>query len=391
MKKFCVGLLCIYLLFAAAACGKDGQTATDTGRVYLNTFETQADLSTMRMFGTLGKVQLNKESAYVREGQASAKIIVSAEPYKENSTPYLQQAFNIQGKQGYYGDLSKFDKLSFEIYNASTEEKTVGLQLVYTDDGIIDAMLSNPKETGFFQEFALSPESWTTVIYPIRREYVYMARNGDMSAQFLEIQFGRGESDDVYYMDSMCMHEAKQPVQNLSASLRDGEICSFDYLWQTEALEFEDSGLSMIRPSARYVSDFGISGACVRIDSPVGLADGKVVDRWPGVVLTEGMLAGVPWEVYPKTARLCFNIYIPEENGVSRVDLNVYAGDTLYFVSEKNLEPGRWTEFSFTVEQMTENAADGNIFAQTTRLVLRWAESGESDRVFYADNFRMEI
>ena len=378
MKKIFAIILsaCMFLpTVAFGGCGK-----TEKGYVMLNDFETTDEFDLVRLFGVLGKVEKNTQTQYIKSGAASAKITLDSKPYK-NRAPYMEQAFELVKKGEDYRNFENVAAISFDVYNDSQTTISMGIQLTYEESN------------GMKQNYLL-PQGWTTVHFSVDREYIPQSTDKDgITAPWVEnmrIAFERTEQDGVLYMDNMRLYKARKEQPQIRRILQDNEICSFDREWQ----------VAMVKPSAEkasllpsfmpcYDNTSNGKGASVRVETSASDLEGGT---YPGIELKSEILQTVDWTQYSQDAKLCFDIYTPEENGVDIVWLSGYTDTMRYYVSDEiQLIPGKWQTFSVSVKEMNEqlNHKDYN-FAKTTSLVFRWTEHTYPSRVVYFDNVRME-
>lgn len=380
MKKFLMIILSCCILFSSVACGKSEEpTPKNSGINLVNSFETSADYDLLRLFGVLGKVEINKDKTFVKEGEASAKVTVTANPYKDGA-PSIYQALNVIKKGEDYRNFSNVAAITLDVYNASETTLRIALQLSYKTGN------------GTRKSFSL-PKGWTTIKLDVKREYIpqYTDEN-NVTAPFVEglkIIFDRLEEDMVYYIDNLRIFTTEKSFTPITMSLKENEICSFDSEWQVELLE-PSARLESLLPSYMQEQDITSTGtgSSIRIEAPAGSGE----ESWPGIGLNTEMLKLVPWGEYSDTARLCFDVYAPIENGVDILWLSAYTEGARYYVSDViTVHPGRWTTFSVSVAEMNSQiSSDRYNFANTTSLVFRWLESTGLPKVVYLDNFRME-
>lgn len=386
MKRlFCI-LLSLIAAFAASACSDpaaaDAGTAETVGLV--NGFEGQTDLDTVMLYGALGRVTVNDDAAYVREGAASARVTVSASPYKD-AIPYLYQALALEKKEKNFTDFSRTQAVSVDVYNAGSAPSRVALQLVY------------PSGAGKRVWTTVQP-GWTTVQLTVQREYIPKATDSadsELPVNGVRIVFERGEADGVYYLDALKVYFTDRPYTPILMTLGENEICSFDESWQTELAVGSDGGLEALAPVLEQVSDVTADGigSALRIEAPPGTGSYTSTQRWPGVSLCQKMLTLVPWTLYPGSARFCFDVYAPEADGVDEIWLSLYSGSTRYFVSDTiPVRRGVWQTVSYTVSDINAQLkSTASNFASTTEIVVRWGEQTGAVRYLYLDNFRMEL
>ena len=383
MKKIFAMIVSACLLLSTVmlgGCNKQETEVVPKGYAMLNDFETSSEFDLLRLFGVLGKVEKNTQADYVTSGNASAKILIFSNPYKKQA-PYMEQAFELVKSGEDYRNFENVAAISFDVYNASQNVLSVGLQLTYKE--------SNGRK----QSYELN-HGWTTVSFMVQREYLPKSTNKDgVLAPWVEnlrISFDRMEEDCVVYMDNVRIHKAQKAPSEIRRNLTENEICSFDRDWQT-ALIVPSAEKATLLPA--FMPSYDITstgkGAALRIETTASEFQG---DTYPGIDLREEVLQTVDWKSFPENAVLRFDVYSPEENGVDIVWLSGYTDTTRYYVSDEiHLIPGVWQTFSVSVKQMNEqlNHKDYN-FANTTSIVFRWAEHTYPSRVVYFDNVRME-
>ncbi len=383
MKKLITSILAACVLLSANACtfiSETEETPIDTGIYTLNDFETNEEFNLIRLFGVLGKVEKNTNADYVKSGEASAKVVVESNPYKPGA-PYIQQAFELKKAGKDFRNFSSVAALSLDVYNATGADARMGLQLNYGTSN------------GTRKNYDLQ-EGWNTIRFNVKREYIPQSTNTDnVTAPFVEglsMLFERGAEDGVYYVDNLKIYTTEKSYTPITMSLKENEICSFDKEWQVELLEPE--GRSELLASYMQVSDVTANGmgCSIRVETPGSTSN---LGSWPGIYLNKEMTALVPWAGYPDSARLCFDVYAPIENGLDTIWLSMYSGGTRYYVSDElKIIPGKWITYSFTVAELNlQMSSSRHNVASTTGIVIRWEEKARSTQIFYMDNFRMEF
>lgn len=382
MKKIFAMAMSACMLFSIVTFGGCKNKAETEGKGYtlINDFESNEEFDLLRLFGVLGKVEKNTQSQYVTNGAASAKLTIVSKPYKEQ-TPYMEQAFDLIKRNENYSNFQDVTAISFDVYNTSQEEISLGLQLTYKESN------------GMRQSYQL-PHGWTTVSYMVKREYIPKTTNKDgINAPWVEnlrLFFDRLAEDCIIYMDNMRIYKAQKPEAEIRRMITEKEICSFDREWQT-ALVTPSAEKATLLPA--FMASYDITstgkGASLRIETSASEFKG---DTYPGVDLRAEVLQTVDWKKFPQDAVLSFDVYSPEENGIDCVWLSGYTDTMRYYVSDEiQLIPGQWQTFSVSIKEMNEqlNHKDYN-FAKTTSLVFRWEEHTYPSRVVYFDNVRME-
>ena len=388
MKRLLTLFLVFCTLFALTACGKEapqGGSEEKQAIVLINGFEDVSEMDTLTNYGVLGKVSLNKDATYIKSGVGSAKVVVTSDPYKVAS-PYLLQNFNLMKREENYTDFSDVAFVTMQVFNPSTETKRVGVQLAYT------------YTNGMREYFDLAPNAWTLIKLNVIREYIPKldTMNDMLFVGGLRITFDRPQEDATFYLDDLYLYKTESEYTDVVMTLKKHEICSFDEGWQVALSVLEKGTFDLLMPTVSQESEITAtgSGSSIKILAPAGVADYQTTLRWPGVALNEEMLKLFDWSSYPDTARLCFDVYAPLENGVDEVWLSAYTDGRRYYSGPaEKVIPGKWTTISYTVGEMnaTYEYTEEHNFAHTTYLVVRWGEHPGADRTLYLDNFRMEM
>lgn len=385
IKKILALILSSFLALGACACEIFETGEKEKNIVLINGFENVAEMDTLTNYGVLGKVELNQEKDYVKSGNASAKVTVTADPYK-TAAPYLLQAFNLQKRGENYTNFSDVAFVTMQVYNAQSETARIGVQLAY-------------QQTSSMQEYYdLAPNAWTKIQYNVTREYIpkVASLNNIPYVSGVRLNFERPNEDTVFYVDELYLYKTKAPYVDVVMRLNKNEICSFDAGWQVAMTTLEKGSLDILMPSVALETDITStgSGCSMKIIAPAGLADYTVTERWPGISLNQEMLKLVDWASYPDTAKLCFDVYAPVIDGVDEVWLSGYSDGARYFSGPaEKVAPGRWTTISYTVAELnaTWEYTEERNFATTSYFSLRWGEHPGNDRILYVDNFRMEM
>lgn len=387
MKRKIALIISSLFLLAGVGCGGNNAADTDApkaqaGISLVSDFETSEDFDVMRLFGVLGTVEQNTDKTYVKRGAGSAKVTVDSDPYK-GGAPYIQHALQLIKKGEDYRDFSNVSAVSLDVYNATGSESRIGLQLSYEHGN------------GTRKNFTL-PEGWSTVRLDVKREYIPQTTNtNNVTAPFvdgLRIMFDRASEDSVYYLDNLQIYKTGKSFTPITMQLQENEICSFDSEWQVELLQ--PSARPELLPS--YNQDKTLTstgtGGSLRVEAPAGSGQ---TESWPGFELNNEMLKLVPWADYPNDAKFCFDVYAPTENGMDRIWLTMTTeGERYYVTDEIHLAAGKWQTVSISVSEMNSHPINPDKtrynFANTTSVVIRWAEHAGVPHVFYLDNFRME-
>ncbi len=397
MKKLIATLLSICTLFgvcAAAGCGGDDQAPAPVsdGKILLNGFENNADLDTVLMYGMLGIVSVNKDEAYIKEGEGSAKIMVESDPFLDGA-PYLFQATALTERGLDYTEFSKTGYITFDLYNAQDSEREIALQLVHGD-----------RSSGLKKWITLQ-SGWNEIRYVVDRTYIpASAGTGGVEERIVKginIHFRRAaktEPNEYYYLDNLKLHQTKTAVEQINMTLNANEILSFDKKWQVGMLSFGSWMAQSMLPnlSTVFLPDAPERGGVLKIDQPEGYGDAKDTGHYMGFEVSEELLSQVAWESYDEDAKLCFDVYAPAQNGIYLVNLELQddAGRK-YYKKDFTIPPDTWTEFKISVKDLNAGRVDvpnsANCFANTNAFIFCYHEVKGPARELYVDNFRMEI
>ena len=400
-RKFIIILCILSLILSIVGCDNNKQQEelkNNCRRILINSFESTQDMDTSLVKGVLGKVSINKEPQFIKEGQGSAKVTVIHDPYVEN-TPVLFQSFNLIKKQVDLTDFANIGNVVMYVYNNQNTTQQITLQLCFT------------KGEGERINYDLKPQSWTKVVLNVEREYIpavqEMNKKEKLCVDGLNIIFNRlHNSDAIYYIDDITLLTTEKSYQKVQMVLDENEICSFDKSWQAKTLILENSNFPIITPSVKLERKITSTngGNSLKVYCPGGIGSSAQTFRWPGVALNTEMLKLVKWKEYNDSARICFDVFVPEEDGLDILYFSLYAGyddekgellhSTRFFNAEGiRLIPGVWTHVSYSVSQINaspEATKDYN-FANTKYVVFRWDEFVGSEKVVYIDNIHMEI
>lgn len=387
MKKFLAAIILILLLAQVCACGSSAKTESDPKMIFVNGLDSQTDLNRVRMIGALGSASMSDKGVCVT---------VSADPYSAGfttDTAALYLAFSSEFDGTDYTDFSDVEFVVFDAYNESAEPLTLDLRLVYSDMDL--GRLVNVSKCNLPETFTLAPQGWTQVAYPIRRELIPVTEGTDaLTVKGMYVEFPTPQTDTKYYLNDLRLYTTDKPVPELSIEVPAGEVCSFDAYWQTDLVcvdyYWDIQLIPQIRRDTTVTAD-GI-GASLKVTAKAGSSDASVSQRYPGILLDETLIGSVDWASYPETAKFCFDIYAPKEGGLNRVFCSLYTDNTRYFSGPSVYTmPGQWITASYTIEELNKAATAEANFAKTTRIYLRWSEFTGSDKVFYLDNFRIEM
>lgn len=396
MKKKTAAIVAAAIMAATCfACAKGNENETKPAPAsmtdVINAYETLTDFDTMQLQGSLGKIEKNTETAYVKNGNSSAKVTVLADPYI-GGKPTIYQSLTQEKTERYFDDFGQTAALRLQVYNANAGARLLQMELVGTGGG---------RNSKFFE----LQSGWNDVVYDVKREYLseyYDTATGEskLAVRGINLKFdrpARDADDDVYYFDDFIRQRTKKGYSPVAMNLERDEIASFDDDWQVSLAKTR--GFWRDNYSGRLSQETSGGRTYARIDCPAGTDGG---DSWGCWAVNEEQTALVPWDAYRTRSRLLFDYCIPETNPMqSAIFCLICIGEDKdgntkeYPIFERRIdfsEPGVWKTFSVTVAEINAyvdyRKAD-KTFADINRVQFTWAEFGGQNRTYYIDNIRM--
>lgn len=193
MKKAIAYLLTALFCLSAAGCeGKNKESVAsvaEDGIITLYDFESWEELSAFAFRYEFGRATINRDKAYVKSGDASMKVEISA----KTQTPYIlfYPGFEPVEKS----DFTDVDRITLDVYNPEDREISVWLSL-----DTRSAYGFEMNTTG--KEFVLRKNSWNKVVYQINRESLTKAFSLE---EVMHIALRLDTTEDAYtlYFDNM--------------------------------------------------------------------------------------------------------------------------------------------------------------------------------------------
>ena len=168
-------------------------------------FETfNPDFQLLRLENGFGRVDVNKNSTYVKSGEASAQLRPLGR-YKDKAKPFLYLQLDSELYNYSYGDLKYLYSASMWLYNDSTETKSTELGIVTKIDSL---HLDNRAKQAGGVNYTLKP-GWNKLTYFVDREMIVIP-DGGTKVVGLYVQFENTPSYDiadapVFYMDDVSL------------------------------------------------------------------------------------------------------------------------------------------------------------------------------------------
>ena len=364
MKKIFSLFLIAATLCSVTAC-KKAQKNENLGtlqKILVNDFENSADMGMLVIGNKLGRVRIQKEANYVRSGNGSAKVSVTG-----NTTwgvPYMYQTFDIEEHEE-YSDFTKNVKMTLWIYNDGDKDRMIRTEYSFAQGSLGKA------------ETELKAREWTMLSYEINRQYLPFDKTGGYFDELALYRTNKGFNRNVMYLD-------------------EHEICSFDHDYQHSLITSSgdylhaEPGLEISQDYAQRERDFNLKVTAKAGDTPWEAGGG-----WPGIEINKMILEMFDFSAYDETDEFCFDVYSPPGNGLEKIWLTFEnaLNQRFYQGTEIPLVTGEWMTVRLSVAELNAKAVQPERygFYGTKRIIVRWGEFTDMDRIVYLDNFRMEL
>ncbi len=395
IKKLLSVLMSLTLLAAAtAAAGCTEETPTDPDAalkedVLLQDFEAWVpDLQLARIFNSFGKISLNADKQYVSHGEKSARLDPLGSPgsgaFPMVYFPTQSTVFNFN-----HSDFSYVDYLSFDLYNANAEEKTVKAGFVSKITSITSVNKVGERE------LTLQP-GWNYCRLEFNPSIV--AITADIkSVQGVYFSFENAHSVDVtedtpkYYLDNVRLikKEEKNP-DKVELPLNKGEIVDFERLYQQYTVYNDNPGILEVVGASDYGLEAPSGEKILRV-----VLSGTNTGYWKQFTLSEKLLARA-FEVIgmdqtlAKRAYICFESYNNTNATVNLpLDYTVGTSGKSVLSTTNNTAPKRWTTYEYKLSKVLD--ANSGILENPGAMTINYKDDSAEDREFFFDNFRIEI
>lgn len=383
MKKIFIFTICIVLaLFVSASSSVSENSEQPVNKVLvLNSYESQSELDTMVITGVLGTVKLNSDVVF--NGSYSAEVRVIYDPFKTGQ-PTIYQATKLEKRGEDYSDFTRVSTVALQVYNAQSDVKRIGIQLVYSSG------TSNPS---FYD---LAPDSWTLIKHNVAREYIPKGEDNKLTVEGVHFLFDRpANADDIFYIDDVSLYQTNLPVleveQTLTSEGNVDEICSFDNQWQFEKLETECSGDESLVPEIIWTREktSKAGGAAVRLNTTPAVDYSK----WPSLNIPSALTSMVDWAKYDDNDLFCFDVYAPTESGLCAFSLAMYSSSYRYFYKQFYIPAGQWVTITIPVGEINDSpeyTVEYN-FTRTRTIKFAYIEHPGEAKTLFIDEVRMII
>lgn len=396
-KKYCV-LACLLSLVCCAAgfAGCGGEPAPDPDAalkedVMVNGFEDWTpDLQTALIFNDFGKVSLNTDKTYVTQGERSVRLDPLGGTYVSSSAPIVMFSLKSDTYGFDYADLSYADYLSFDIYNAQSEDKTIYAGFAGEVNSVSSVSRVGEKE------FVLKP-GWNSCQLEV--EAALISIMGDLTeVPGVYFRFESAGSANVvdegenktprYYLDNMWLiKKPDKSESDFTMELRENEIADFERIWQEYMFTNDNPGLVEVVDA----DEFGLTAPSGDKVLHVQF-DGTSSQNWlqmeiSSELLNRTALFGMSSDV-AENAYICFETYNNTDSMVNLV--MVYRTPTSSLIStQNNCAPHTWTSYEYCVADLL--ALDNGFLTAMGNFQISYKDDYTGTKEYFFDNFRIEI
>lgn len=356
--------------------------------VLLNNFEGWApDLQLARFMNGFGKISLNSDSQYVSKGEKSARL----DPLGwtgAGSLPLVYFPTQSDTFQFDYSDFSYVDYVSFDIYNANGEEKTMNAGLVSKVTSIesINRVCD--------QEFTLQP-GWNTCT--IQVEASVLAITADITdIKGVYFMFENAHSLNVtedtpkYYLDNiMLVKKDEKSSTEFEIILRENEIADFELLYQQYMVANDNPSTVEVVNAAEYGLVAPSGNKVLRV-----VLNGVNTGYWKYFRISEVLIQATKLngmsEAAAQNAYICFETYNNTDSVVNiPLDFTRASDGKAFLSTPNNCAPKQWTSYEYKITDILKE--EPSFLEDPGQFLLNYKDDSSVDREFFFDNFRIEF
>lgn len=351
-------------------------------------FEAWApDLQMARHMNGFGKLSLNEDKTYVSHGEKSVRL----DPlgwYGAGSLPLVFFPTQSTSFHYNYADFSYTDYISFDIYNANEEEKTIEVGLVGSITSITDINRVGKKN------YTLK-KGWNKLVYYV--EAAIISVNADITnVQGLYFCFENAKSLNVtdstpkYYLDNINFIKKEEKSETtFDIELDAYEIADFERNYQKYMVSNDNPSTMEIVTASQYGITAPSGTKVLRV-----VLNGVNTNFWKNFKIAETLVRAT--ELYNMSAEdanyayICFETYNNTDK-VYNLPLDyTMGGNGKTFLSTSNYcHPGEWTSYEYKVSDILK--IQPNFLKNPGQLLLAYKDDCMENREFFFDNFRIEI
>lgn len=394
MKRIGFILILVAMSFAFFGCG-DGNSPLsegddnskgesrgkeDKGYEVINDFEDyHTGVEPLILLNNFGKAEHNRDKEFVKSGKYSLKMIPSGCREEGNYSPTLKQPMQIFGNGKDFRDLSSVIMITTAVYNSEAYDVPVKVQLQFFGGYTFGS-----------QEYNLT-NGWNTIVYNVDPQMADMSFDVHNCKGIL-YEFNMPEEDKVptLYMDDIRIYHTDKPFTPIEQALDEGEICSFDKLYQ-EYVIVAERRYPEFSPRLSINGDqrFAKKGKSLKVEMPKN--DGRFEGyTYTGFTFNADYIHGVGLGKYDENKYFSFWIY-NSGNSSQRLFMQCfnYSGDTYYKKTDIYVPAGKWENVRIKLLDMSKGITS-NSTGNAGEIYISWEiNSLKEDRVIYFDSFEI--
>lgn len=356
MKKSLILLSCVILMAGFAGCAPREEVKQEENQnpnyAIVNDYENyKEDIEPLVPLNYFGKISLNEDKEYVTSGEKSLKLYPSSDPTQSNlSAPEFRQPLNQVAKELDLSDIRQVSKFTCSVYN--TSEKDISMYVSVDFDG----------GSTFSREFVLK-NGWNTVSYSVDPQIIGISY--DVSAcKGLLFGFDKPQDGEVptIYMDELAVYKTQEPYTELDLALDDGEIISFDKLYQEYVLYpnttyAEFAPQLSINSSAAYAKN-GYSLKVDLVPNDGTYPAGNYI--YTGFTISGDYIGRTNFKDYEDDDIFTFSVYNAGKTQ-QRLFLEMFTqkNSTYYKKTDIYVKPGEWYTFEATIAELNAQKVNG--------------------------------
>lgn len=233
IKKFLAIILSVTILFCTVnfiGCGKTEENQEEpavlVNEVLYDGFEKwDSDMSRILLINDFGKVSFNTDEQFVKFGEGSAKLEPRGGTHS-TLKPVMLLPMQSEMYEYDYTDYTKVKALSFWLYNAQDEIKTVGIALA--SEKIVAGQWYDKLDRTNAVSYTLN-SGWNYIEYDLQPQYLSTHPTFKQDCvRYLCLEFDYVNplkyAAPVYYLDDVRLHYSENAVTGKEISLKfDGE------------------------------------------------------------------------------------------------------------------------------------------------------------------------
>lgn len=333
-----LSLISILSMSLISGCGKTNSNSasesvkeeenSSSKSVVLSDFEEfNPDFQLLRLQNGFGRIDVNKDEAFVKSGKQSATLRPLGR-YKDKAKPFFYFELESELYEYSYSDLKYLYSATMWIYNAQSEVKNVEVGLVTYLSSVRDD--DGAKQAGGFN-YKLK-EGWNKLTYFVERDSIKIPAGGT-KVKGLYVQFDNVPSKDIedapiYYIDDVSLL--------LMTKYRDIEVTTPYY----SPLQGD-----VVKVPTATIEDGEVNYTVVHDGKTVPVSNGEFIPNAGGKfeiiynAIVDGFVFKKTISIFVKPSNAVEVMSFDDANSVSDVTFSGHV-DSVEWVSEFNGESG---------------------------------------------------